>query len=168
MTRSEVATIYTEAATRARAEPSKSELAVWSSTLGHADIRDLKAAIDAHFEQSKWMPKESELRPLVEQSRQARIAKDRAPVQLSAWRCRECKAGVTSFELGFSPKRCRGIYRRPHRNGDHDAPCGSTNFELRLREPLTVASQLPRADVARVRPVRDRTAASEGDYGDAA
>jgi hypothetical protein len=160
MTRTELKPLYVEAATRARVKPNSSEEAVWMSQIGHADIRDLKAAIDAHFTRSTWMPKESELRPLVEQARQSRIARNRAPHQLSAWKCCNCGAGVTSFQPGFTPKSCAGVYRGPDRGGDANAPCGSTRFELRLREPLAVASQLLRTDVARIQPGQDRTTAA--------
>ena len=73
MMKSELKPLYVEAAARARCKPVSSEEAVWFSQLGFGDIRDLKTAIDRHFEKSSWMPKESELKPLMAAAQHERL-----------------------------------------------------------------------------------------------
>lgn len=113
MTKSELKPLYTDACIRARCAPNASELAVWYSQLGEADIRDLKAAIDAHFAKSQWMPKEGELKPLVEQARRARCSASTGRTTYARFRCPDCGTVTGGFveALDFRVRRCRGIPR---------------------------------------------------------
>jgi hypothetical protein len=112
MTKTELKPLYTEAAARARVAPTASELAVWMSQLGHGDIRDLKVAIDAHFAKSQWMPKEGELKPLMEQARQARESAGIVPRSTYArWKCGECgvERGGYIEASDYRARHCKGI-----------------------------------------------------------
>jgi hypothetical protein len=111
MTKSELKPLYVEACTRARATPQKSEEAVWFSCIGYADIRDLKAAIDVHFDKSQWMPKEGELKPLIEKARHARQVQTFDKTQrLVRWQCPACKMQICGF-----PSRGDSLERRCYR-----------------------------------------------------
>jgi hypothetical protein len=114
MTRAELKPIYVEAAARARTKPQRSEEDVWLKTLEYAHPHDLKAAIDTHFQRSHWMPKESELRPLVEQARSSREVRNSAETLLARWECGECRATRCGFipPSDHQPRRCFGIPRK--------------------------------------------------------
>lgn len=132
MTKPEVKSLYTEAAVRARCAPNASELAIWVSQLGAADIRDLKAAIDAHFEKSSWMPKESELKPLMEQARQARTAAGYALRSTYVrWQCPDHPAVIVAGfvePLDFRARRCPKAIR------DTNHPDGPVRCAAKMNE----------------------------------
>ena len=111
MKKSELKPVYVDACIRARTKPAGSEEAVWYSQLGDGDIRDLKAAIDAHFEKSQWMPKESELKPLIEQARRARCSASTGRTTYARFECPDCGIVTGGFieALDFRVRRCRGI-----------------------------------------------------------
>ena len=130
MTKAEIKPRYTEAAARARCKPTESELAVWYSQLGHGDIRDLRTAINRHFEKITWMPRESELKPLMEAARNERESAQREPEEMSAWRCTDCKTAITSFRIGFFPRQCSGLISHGPNRGK---ACLGTTFNLMYR-----------------------------------
>lgn len=117
MKKSELKPLYVDACIRGRVKPNGSEEAVWFSAFGHGDIRDLKAAIDAHFEKSSWMPKESELKPLMEQARQVRITAGVAVRSTYArWKCPECGIERGDF-IETSDHRARKCNGMRHTDG---------------------------------------------------
>ncbi len=99
MTRAELKPLYVEATTRARTKPQRSEEDAWLKTLEYADSRDLRTAIDVHFQRSQWMPKESELRPLIEQAQRSRAIQLSAAKDFVAWRCESCKLTRSGFSI---------------------------------------------------------------------
>lgn len=132
MTKPELKTLYVEACARARTKPSQSEEAVWFSKLGSLDIADLSAAIDAHFDKSQWMPKESELRPLADQARRGRFTLANGKTTYARWRC-PVHPGVivgafiepNDYRAHRCPKALDG-----KRNQDGPVICGAKMHEI--------------------------------------
>jgi hypothetical protein len=116
VTRAELKELYVQAAIRARAKPQRSEEDLWLKEFEHADPRDLKAAIDAQFQKSHWMPKESELRPLVEQARHSRELRNSEETVLARWECQKCRVTRSGFILpaDHRPRSCHGVPRQDH------------------------------------------------------
>ena len=133
MTKPELKTLYVEAAARARVAPNLSEEAVWFSKLGALDIADLKAAIDAHFDKSHWMPKESELRPLAENAKRGRMIQANASTTYARWRCPVHPAVVVGAFIeptDFRKRRCPKSINDKRRNPDGAVICAAKMDEI--------------------------------------
>ena len=133
MTKAELKTLYVEAAARARVAPNLSEETVWFSKLGALDIADLKAAIDAHFDKSHWMPKESELRPLAEQAKRGRFVQANAKTTYARWQCPEHPAIVVGGFIepnDYRARRCPKAISHKKRNPDGAVICAAKMHEI--------------------------------------
>lgn len=132
MTKPELKSLYVDAAIRARIKPSQSEEAVWFSKLGHFDIVDLKAAIDAHFDKTTWMPKEGELRNLAEQAKRGRVLQSNSRTTYARWQCPDHPGIVVGGfvdQYDFKPRRCPKAMRDPN-HPDGPVICGAKMNEI--------------------------------------
>lgn len=132
MTKAEMKPLYVDACVRARTKPNQSEEAVWYSKLGFLDIADLKSAIDAHFNKSHWMPKESELRPLADQAKRGRMTLSNAKTTYARWRCPDHPAVIVGDYIEPSDYRARRCPKAldGHRNGDGAVICGAAMVQF--------------------------------------
>ena len=126
MTRAELKPLYVEATIRARVKPQRSEEDMWFKQLEYASARDLQTAINAWFDGgSKWMPKENEIKPLVEQAERKRMVEATTTKELVRWKCPTCKLPACGMldPVDFKTRNCprcghRGMvetYRRQTR-----------------------------------------------------
>lgn len=129
MTRAELKALYVEASLRARTKPQKSEEDLWFREFEYADPRDLKAAIDTHFKGNEWMPKESALKPMVEQSQRARTLRATAQQVQVRRKCEICDVPTMGFNDPNDRRQryCQGIPQRPYTRGE---VCGGNMVEV--------------------------------------
>jgi hypothetical protein len=95
----EVKRIYIAACQLARSDPQQVEEKLWANAFAYLDARDLDTAIGKYFEHSRFMPRVSELLPLVKQAEGARTLAGTQRRFLFAWRCQTCGAGLCGFHL---------------------------------------------------------------------
>jgi hypothetical protein len=91
---SEMETIYDEACRAAsnRPVPEPAQLKIWRQVMGGFDPGDLRGGLAIWWRTEQYLPMPAQLKPLAEQARRARIAKNTGLIDPADNRTRICRA----------------------------------------------------------------------------
>ena len=114
----EMETIYDEACRAAsnRPVPEQAQLKIWRQVMCGFDPADLRGGLASWWRTEQYLPMPAQLKPLAEQARRARIAKNTGPKDEVRWQCPDCGVTMTWFidpadnrtRICWAPGRDRG------------------------------------------------------------
>ena len=116
MTKTELKTLYVHACVRAGTKPNATEEGAWQKAYAYTDRADFEAAIDAHFRSQKFLPRESELYPLIDSARRSRETRESGEQDYVRFRCPQCGATFSGFR---DPGDCRTSVCYASPSGNH-------------------------------------------------
>ena len=124
---SEMETIYDEACRAAsnRPVPEPAQLKIWRQVMGGFEPGDLRGGLAIWWRTEQYLPMPAQLKPLAEQARRARIAKNTGPKDEVRWQCPDCGVTITGF-IDPADNRTR-ICRAPGRDR---GTCGAVMNEI--------------------------------------
>jgi hypothetical protein len=129
-------TIYDEACRAAsnRPVPEQAQLKIWRQVMCGFDPADLRGGLAIWWRTEQYLPMPAQLKPLAEQARRARIAKNTGPKDEVLWQCPDCGVTMTGFidPADDRPRICRGTARNgpQHDAAGNSIPCGAVMNEI--------------------------------------